>query len=116
MQLSRRKFFTLAGASAAGTLMMSPLQALYAKNANGESVFGGGYGPLVPDPNGLLDLPRRFKYEAFSRTGEIMSDGSPVPGGHDGMAAFPGPGNTVILVRNHELSPNSSTQVVGPNP
>lgn len=116
MQLSRRKFFTLAGASAAGTLMMSPLQALYAKKANGESVFGGGYGPLVPDPNKLLDLPRGFQYQAFSRTGEIMSDGSPVPGGHDGMAAFPGPQNTVILVRNHELSPNSTTQVVGPNP
>ncbi len=45
-----------------------------------------------------------------------MSDGSPVPGGHDGMAAFPGPQNTVILVRNHELSPNSATQVVGPRP
>ena len=116
MQLSRRKFFTLAGASAAGTLMMSPLQALYAKKANRESVFGGGYGPLVPYPNGLLDLPSGFQYQAFSRTGEIMSDGSPVPGGHDGMAAFPGPQNTVILVRNHELSPNSTTEVVGPNP
>ncbi|MEG4305138.1 alkaline phosphatase PhoX [Microcoleus sp. D3_18a_C4] len=116
MQLSRRKFFTLAGASAAGTLMMSPLEALYARKANGESVFGGGYGPLVPDPNGLLDLPQGFQYRAFSRTGEMMSDGSPVPGGHDGMAAFPGPQNTIILVRNHELSPNSSTQVVGPNP
>ena len=116
MQLSRRKFFTLAGASAAGSLMMSPLQALYAKKANGESVFGGGYGPLLPDPNGLLDLPRGFQYQAFSRTGEIMNDRSPVPGGHDGMAAFPGPENTVILVRNHELSPNSTTQVVGPNP
>lgn len=116
MQLSRRKFFTLAGASAAGTLMMSPLEALYAKKPNGQSVFGGGYGPLVPDPNKLLDLPRGFQYQAFSRTGEIMSDGSAVPGGHDGMAAFPGPQNTVILVRNHELSPNSTTQVVGPNP
>ena len=116
MQLSRRKFFTLAGASAAGSLMMSPLQALYVKKANGESVFGGGYGPLLPDSNGLLDLPRGFQYQAFSRTGEIMNDRSPVPGGHDGMAAFPGPRNTVILVRNHELSPNSSTQVVGPNP
>ena len=116
MHLSRRKFFTLAGASAAGALMMSPLEALYARKANGQSVFGGGYGPLIPDPNKLLDLPRGFQYRAFSRTGEIMSDGSPVPGGHDGMAAFPGSNNTVILVRNHELSPNSTTQVVGSNP
>lgn len=116
MQLSRRKFFTLAGASAASTLMMSPLEALYARRANGQSVFGGGYGDLIPDPNGLLDLPRGFQYRALSRTGETMSDGSPVPGGHDGMAAFPGPQNSVILVRNHELSPNSATQVVGPSP
>jgi len=35
-----------------------------------------------------------------------MSDGNPVPGDHDGMAAFPGSRDTTILVRNHELSPN----------
>jgi secreted PhoX family phosphatase len=42
-----------------------------------------------------------------------MSDGNPVPGGHDGMAAFRGSDKNVILVRNHELSPTSSTEVVG---
>lgn len=111
MALSRRKFFALAGASAAGTVMMSPLQALYARKANGQSAFGTGYGPLIPDPNGLLDLPRGFQYRAFSRTGEVMSNNSMVPGGHDGMAAFAGPRGTTILVRNHELSPTSGTKV-----
>ncbi|MBU7584716.1 MAG: DUF839 domain-containing protein [Nostoc sp. TH1S01] len=116
MKLSRRKFFTLAGASAAGTLLASPLEALYARQANGQPIFGTGYGALVPDPNGLLDLPQGFQYRTFSRTGELMSDGTLVPGNHDGMAAFPGPRNTVILVRNHELSLTSSSRTQGPRP
>jgi hypothetical protein len=32
-----------------------------------------------------------------------MDDGLVVPGDPDGMAAFPGPGRSVVLVRNHEL-------------
>src|SRR6476469_6826786 len=111
MALSRRKFFALAGASAAGTVMMSPLQALYARKANGQPVLGNGYGPLIPDSNGLLALPRGFQYRTLSRTGDVMSNNSLVPAGHDGTAAFPGPRNTTILVRNHELSPTSSTKV-----
>jgi uncharacterized protein len=119
MRLSRRKFFTLAGASAATTVLASPLaplEALYAQGRGRKPSFRGGYGPLIPDPKGLLDLPSGFSYKAFSRTNDLMSDGNPVPGGHDGMAAFRGRGNTTILVRNHELSPNSSTQVIGPDP
>lgn len=115
MTFSRRKFFAVAGTTAVGTLMVSPLEGLLAKQTFGRR-FGRGYGPLVPDPNGLLDLPAGFQYRTFSLTGELMSDGTKVPGGHDGMAAFPGPKNTVILVRNHELSPTSDTQVQGTNP
>lgn len=117
MNLSRRKFFTLAGASAAGTLLVSPLEALYARQANGQPVFGTGYGALVPDPNGLLDLPPGFQYRTFSRTGELMNDGTLVPSNHDGMAAFPGPRNTVILVRNHELGTGfTGSRTQGPRP
>ncbi|MFN6513909.1 MAG: alkaline phosphatase PhoX [Nostoc sp. CreGUA01] len=116
MKLSRRSFFALAGTSAAGTLLASPLEGLIARQANGHPLFGGGYGSLVPDPNGLLDLPAGFQYRTFSLTGELMNDGTLVPGAHDGMAAFPGPRNTVILVRNHELSPTSGTTAQGPNP
>ena len=63
-----------------------------------------GFGPLVPDPAGILDLPAGFKYRAFSRTGDRMDDGNLVPGLHDGMAAYPGPNGTTVLVRNHEMS------------
>ena len=110
MALSRREFVSLVGASAAGTVLVSPLKALYAREAQGQSIRSRGYGALRPDPNGLLDLPRGFQYRAFSRTGDMMSDGSLVPGDHDGMAAFAGPRNTTILIRNHELSPDEVTK------
>jgi len=31
-----------------------------------------------------------------------MSDGNPVPGIFDGMAAYPGKRGTIVLIRNHE--------------
>ncbi len=65
------------------------------------------YGPLVPDPEGLLDLPQGFSYKILSREGEKMTDGFQVPGAFDGMGAFPGENGRVILIRNHELSPGA---------
>ncbi len=62
-----------------------------------------GYGPLVTDPAGLIDLPAGFSYTAFSPVGTEMDDGLLLPGKHDGMAAFAGAAGRVILVRNHEL-------------
>jgi hypothetical protein len=115
LNYSRRKFLTLAGVSAAGTVLASPLQSLYMRALANESVLGEGYGSLVPDPNGLLDLPRGFQYRVFSRTGDMMDDGNPVPGDHDGMAAFAGPRGTTILVRNHELSPDENSGVMAPD-
>lgn len=125
MTVSRRKFLTLAGATAAGATALSPLEAFYARVARGQAVRGAGYGALSPKlptntdelPQSLrnvpiLELPDGFNYTAFSITGQMMADGNPVPGAHDGMAAFPGPNRTTILVRNHELSPTSGTQVV----
>ena len=67
-----------------------------------------GYGPLLPDPAKLLDLPSGFSYRIVSRQGEPMSDGLITPGAFDGMACFPvrGSRRLVALVRNHELWPN----------
>ena len=114
LTVSRRQFLALAGVSTA-TLVGSPLQALYTCAQAGQSSEGQGYGPLIADPGGLLDLPRGFQYRVFSRTGDPMSDGYPVPGAHDGMAAFAGPDDTTILVRNHELSPDGSIAAVSPH-
>src|SRR5215216_4538559 len=58
---------------------------------------------LVEDPNGLLDLPRDFRYRIISEEGSRLSNGALVPGDFDGMAAFKGPKKgTTVLVRNHE--------------
>lgn len=120
MSFSRRKFLTLAGTTAAGVTLVSPLEAFYARVAQGQAATGAGYGPLQPklpvnaseltntvvgnlSQEPLLALPPGFNYRAISITGQPMSDGSLVPAGHDGMAAFPGPNNSTILVRNHEL-------------
>ncbi|NJR66571.1 MAG: DUF839 domain-containing protein [Leptolyngbyaceae cyanobacterium CRU_2_3] len=101
--------------------MLSPLEAFYARAARGQGSNGIGYGPLsakLPvnanelantvagdlSREAILALPRGFNYRVLSITGQTMSDGTLVPAGHDGMAAFRGPRNTTILVRNHELS------------
>ena len=121
MSFSRRKFLTLAGATAAGVTMVSPLEAFYARVALGKPAATRGYGPLRPrlpvnakeltntflgdlSQERFLALPPKFNYTVFSGTGQQMSDGTSVPAGHDGMAAFPGTKGTTILVRNHELS------------
>lgn len=64
-----------------------------------------GFGPLVPDPEGVLDLPQGFSYKVISRRGDEMEDGLLVPGRPDGMGAFPGPDGLTIVIRNHELYP-----------
>ncbi|HET8549456.1 MAG TPA: alkaline phosphatase PhoX [Bryobacteraceae bacterium] len=66
--------------------------------------FADIYGPLQPDPAGILELPPGFRYQILSRAGERMDDGLAVPTNPDGMATFaPGDGRTVII-RNHEAS------------
>ncbi|MFP6855385.1 MAG: alkaline phosphatase PhoX, partial [Opitutales bacterium] len=64
-----------------------------------------GYGPLLKDPQRVLELPKGFSYEIVGRSGEKMDDGFFVPAAPDGMAAFPGPNGLTLLVRNHEVSP-----------
>jgi len=64
-----------------------------------------GFGPLIPDPQGVLDLPKGFRYRVISQIGRRMDDGLFVPGQPDGMGAFPGPNGHTILIRNHELNP-----------
>jgi uncharacterized protein len=71
----------------------------------------GGYGPLVADPNGLLDLPAGFSYSVIARSAAWGATATPYTGtttpsadGCDGMGSFARPGGGTILVRNSELS------------
>jgi secreted PhoX family phosphatase len=107
MVVSRRKFVIGSGAAAA-FVSAGSVARLAARRAHAQAprrAFAG-YGELVPDPAGLLDLPAGFRYRAFSSAGDPLSGGKLlVPACHDGMAAFSaGPFGT-FLVRNHELEP-----------
>lgn len=71
-----------------------------------------GYGPLVPDSAGLLDLPAGFSYQTISWFGrehgdsgayQEISGADQVPDNADGMGAFKIDDRLMVLVRNHEL-------------
>ncbi|MEU8759928.1 alkaline phosphatase PhoX [Streptomyces sp. NPDC048659] len=96
-----------------GIAFTGALSELFAGTAAAVPLGGrAGYGPLLPDPAGLLDLPAGFSYRVLSRQGEPLRSGEgPVPGNHDGMAAFPGRRGRVHLVRNHENRATAKTTV-----
>lgn len=106
MRMDRRTLLT-AGAAALAFGGLSR----HAQARAGETYLNevAGYGPLRPDPAGVLDLPDGFSYRVISRLGEVMSDGLLTPGQFDGMGCFPMDDERVILVRNHELKPGSSS-------
>ncbi|MCM1982888.1 alkaline phosphatase PhoX [Lyngbya confervoides] len=115
MALSRRAFLTWSGLGIASVLTLDPLRLLSSRLAQGKAFETLRYGPLLPDPQGILDLPEGFAYKVISRTGDPMSDGHPVPGAPDGMAAFAQADGSIVLVCNHELSPAQTPAVLGPN-
>lgn len=112
MNLSRRNFLGLTGVGAAIFVLASPLKNLYANLATGQPIASKKFGDLIPDPQGVIDLPEGFKYHILSSVGTQMNDGNLVPDNHDGMAAFPGANGTTILVRNHELSPVQTANTI----
>jgi len=102
MPLTRRRLMSGTAATAVGFL---GLRHLFGDLIRDERPIGTDYEPfggIIPDPQGILDLPAGFRYRIISRTGERMDDGLLVPSKHDGMAAFAGPGGKTLLVRNHE--------------
>lgn len=99
MQLSRRRVL-MAAAGAVGSAFLG--LRLHAAQAAGLPL-PNGVGPLLPDPEGVLDLPAGYRYRVISRTGNRMADGFLVPGMPDGMAAFAAKDGRLRLVRNHEL-------------
>ena len=58
----------------------------------------------MPDPAGILDLPRGFAYSVVSRAGDLLPAGGNTPGRHDGTGAFRGPRFGTRLVQNHEIT------------
>ncbi len=113
MSVTRRQLMTRAGAVGAGIAFTGAIEQLFAGSASAAPTGRqDGYGPLVPDPEGLLDLPRGFRYTVLSREGEPLRSGEgAVPSHCDGMSAFPGPRERTWLVRNHENKPTAERRV-----
>jgi secreted PhoX family phosphatase len=115
MSFSRRGFLRASLFSATG-LFAGGIDAALAAIPAGPRRTAEGFGPLRPDPAGLLDLPEGFRYRLLSpgtlesegataeRFASRLDDGSRTPPLHDGMAAFAGPGGVTVLVRNHEMN------------
>lgn len=107
MTISRRRFL---GSAAAISLGFTGLGCTRPDVSASALAPGPGFGPLLPDPDGIIALPEGFSYGIVSRRGERMSDGFFVPSRHDGMAAFRGPEGTTLLVRNHEVTPGADPE------
>lgn len=122
MSLSRRHFLQGAGAAGLGLTIVGHADPLFAASDAAAHHFsrGAGYGELVPDPAGLLDLPRGFRYRVVTRAGDPLTDlagrpaGGTVPGAQDGTAAFAGPRGTTVLVQNHEQGATAAFPALAP--
>jgi secreted PhoX family phosphatase len=108
---SRRDFIKVSGMATLGFMGLhqwieAPLMAAPGSNPG----LAPGYGPLLEDPRGILNLPKGFNYKIISKIGEKMDDGLLLPGAPDGMASFSGKNGRVIVIRNHENSPDKYAQ------
>ncbi|MFF4980220.1 alkaline phosphatase PhoX [Streptomyces sp. NPDC001046] len=119
MPLTRRDFARNTAITGAGVALAGSVGALAtapnalasydsdsAEGAEGaaDARHGVGYGPLVPDPRGILALPAGFTYRVLTHSGKTkLESGEFTPSNHDGTAAFAGPRGTTLLVNNHEL-------------
>ncbi len=104
MSISRKQFLKYSLAFGVG---FSGFQTLYRQISNfGDiaNIAKEDFGPLIPDPNGIFDLPEGFSYKIISRAGDKMKDGLFVPGRPDGMAAFSNKNGKTIVIRNHEVN------------
>ena len=119
MPLSRRQFLQTAGAAGIGLTILGKADPLFAVSSAAEAIGRApGYGPLIPDPNGLLDLPEGFSYQIVSRAGDALSPfgtwavKGTVPGSQDGTAAFAGRRGGTLLVVNHEQGASAAFPVL----
>lgn len=85
--------------AAGGAAALLPLSLLFKRAARPAAAAP----TLARDPARILDLPSDFRYRVLDRPSSTMSDGLRTPGLPDGMGCFAGPGQTWVLMRNHEV-------------
>ncbi|MDP9443683.1 MAG: PhoX family protein [Actinomycetota bacterium] len=106
-------------AAAGGALLGGPFSGFVAPHAMAHPRDNAPFRELRPVPDlrdgtVRLHLPADFSYRSFHDTEQpvVLADGTRLPGRHDGMGAFRGPGGNVVLVRNHEV--NGAGRPFGP--
>lgn len=107
----RRGFLYASGGAAIALVGGFPLMQAFSAEAPSRWRTGP-YGPLRPDPDGILDLPEGFAYRVLQRSGAAMDDGLRVPSRPDGMACFTLEDGSLALLRNHENP--ASLSMMGP--
>jgi secreted PhoX family phosphatase len=108
MALTRRDLIR-SSALGAGALALGNVGALFTAPGASMAAVVGGYGRVLPDPNGILDLPKGFRYRILSEAGLQMRDRHLVPDAFDGTGAFAAASGATLLVRNHELGGGPAT-------
>jgi secreted PhoX family phosphatase len=108
MTLSRRDLLRTSAITGAGLAIGTAFSGLAGGRVSARS---SGYGPLVADPAGMLDLPPGFRYRILATGGtnwptgfSTYDDGQKFAGDVDGAASFSIGRNRTVLVTNHELS------------
>ncbi|MDF9798083.1 secreted PhoX family phosphatase [Catalinimonas alkaloidigena] len=110
---NRRSFIKSAGLVSLGFLGLT--QYVNGKSFLTPAANNAGYGALLADPQGILNLPKGFSYKVIFRQGDKMTDGFFGPDYPDGMATFKGKNDRVILIRNHETNPGHENGPYGKN-
>jgi secreted PhoX family phosphatase len=119
MALDRRTVLKGTAVAAGAAAFAGPYQGLVAAPAG--ALGSPAFRALRPTPDERdgavrLHLPEGFSYRSFHDTESpvVLDDGTMLPGRHDGMGAFDGPGGTVTLVRNHEVNGSGVGRAFGP--
>ncbi|MGW0195555.1 alkaline phosphatase PhoX [Nonomuraea sp. NPDC003201] len=101
--IPRRSFLGRAAAGSLGIALAGSIETIAGPAALAATRPPLGYGPLVPDPAGILALPAGFSYRVVAEAGvTLLESGEPTPSDADGTAAFPH-GRGATLVNNHEI-------------
>jgi secreted PhoX family phosphatase len=107
--LTRRALLRRGALTGLGIVLVGSLDVLRGGRA---ALAAAGYGPLVPDPAGVLSLPAGFGYRVVAQVGVTRLDtGQPTPADPDGTACFPRPGGGSVLVVNHEVGGSERNRV-----
>ena len=119
--INRRTFLQGAAATTGGVIASGSLQTLLAGAANATQPQFFELTEVADLRDGIvrLWLPPGFNYRSFHDTDApapvVLTDGTALPGRHDGMGAFRARNGNVWLVRNHELNnPTTPGNAFGP--